>query len=80
MAREAITKQFNGSKYQCYLAGNSWRCPDAPINPEIPLQVQHNTGAHHWLPFRAGKANEFYCLYCFEIRKFKIHWDGGKKE
>jgi hypothetical protein len=65
-------RMVNNNDYQNYLLGNSWRCPDAPINPAIPLQVLHNTGSHHWLKFRDGKPGEFYCKYCFEIRKFKL--------
>lgn len=65
-----VGKVITNKSWQSYLDGNSWRCPDAPINPAILLQVQHNTGAHHWLEFHNGKRGEFYCRYCFEIRKF----------
>jgi len=65
------------SNYQKYLLGNSWRCPDAPLNPAIPLQVRYDTGAHHWLEFKAGKPGEFYCRHCFEIRKFDLYGRNG---
>lgn len=58
--------------YQHYLAGNSWHCPDAPINMDIPLQVKLNTGAHYWKEFHNDKKGEFYCRYCFEIRVFSL--------
>ena len=74
MGRKAMIKPKPANSYQQYLLGNSWHCTDAVINPAIPLQVSHNTGAHHWLEFKAGKPREFYCRYCFEIRKFKPSW------
>ena len=63
--------------WQQYLDSSCWQCPDAPINPAVELQVINNTGAHHWLKFAAGKNGEFYCRYCFIIRRFKKHLDGG---
>lgn len=79
--KEAGNKYINKEstiEYQQYLLGNSWHCPDAPINPAIALQVQHDTGAHHWLELNAEKPGKFYCKYCFEIRRFKMNWtDGG---
>ena len=78
MGREAM-RQVNEKQYQQYLIGDSWRCPDAPINPDFPLQVLYNTGSHHWIEFKAGKSGEFYCRYCFELRKFNLDWNGGKE-
>ena len=65
-------KPLNDKSYQHYLKSGIWKCPDAPINSDIPLQVAENSGAHYWLEFRGGKPNEFYCRYCYEIRKFKV--------
>ena len=75
MVGKVMTKRGRHNGYQQYLVGNSWRCPDAVINTEFELQVQHNTGAHYWLEFKDGKSGEFYCRYCFEIRKFKPSWE-----
>jgi len=79
MGRKAMINPKSANGYQQYLLGNSWRCPDATINPAIPLQVLHNTGTHRWLEFKAGKPGEFYCRYCFEIRKFQLYWNGKRE-
>ena len=65
-----VMKQTNNMDYEKYLLSKSWRCPDAPLNPAIELQVRYNTGSHYWKEFKAGKPGEFYCRYCFEVRKF----------
>ena len=63
------------NEYQRYLASDLWRCPDAIVNPDIPMQVKCNTGAHHWIGFKDGRTGEFYCHHCFVIRKFATNWN-----
>lgn len=60
-------------RYQRYLSGSSWCCPDAPIDPAIPLQVERGMGAHHWVELTGLNPNsgDFYCLYCHTVRKFR---------
>ena len=73
MGRKAIDKpKSQDYRLLKYLEGNSWHCPDAPINQDLPLQVERNTGAHHWIEFKDGEPGEFYCRHCFRIRKFRI--------
>jgi len=71
---EIMTKRPND--YQHYLAGGSWKCPAAPVNPNIPLQVKHNCGAHHWKELTQSEAlsGKFYCIHCFDVRQFPTNW------
>ena len=57
-----------------YLKSDVWKCKKAPVNPSIKLQVQHNTGAHHWVGIKEGDENAtlFYCRYCMSARKFPV--------
>jgi hypothetical protein len=63
-----------------YIEGDSWRCSEAPVNPECPQQVKHQVGAHYWAERWCGDklGKVFICKYCFEIRKFptKIYLGG----
>ena len=76
MVRKVITlPKFVGirdinAKYNRYLESRIWACPDAPINPEIELQVRHQTGAHYWKQLHSGGVRDFYCKYCFTIKHF----------
>lgn len=82
MVGEVMTKHpgsYHPRSYGGYLAGNSWHCPNAPINPDIPLQVQHNTGAHYWLPFPDG-SGRWYCKYCYTLRRFRNIKDGDDND
>ena len=74
LAAKKEPKPLNDDSCQNYLNSGSWKCPDAPINVNIPLQVASGSGAHYWLEFRGGQPGEFYCRYCYEVRKFKIRW------
>ena len=57
-----------------YVESGVWRCPKAPINPDIPLQVKAGCGAHHWVGRWFGEevGYAFYCVHCFDVRKFPI--------
>lgn len=72
MVRAAVGKQE--ARYRLYVESGSWKCPDAPINPDIPLQVKGNCGAHYWVPFHGGGLEDFYCKYCYTMRKFIVDW------
>lgn len=64
MGRKAMT-------HEEYLTSDAWKCPDAPVNPNIPLQVENNTGAHHWIEIKSGL---WYCKYCHDARRFPTDW------
>jgi len=70
MGRKA---RLTGDKY---VESGSWKCPAAPINPNIPLHVKHNCGAHYWreLNQTKGLRGYFYCIYCFDVRWFPTDW------
>ena len=57
-----------------YLESNSWRCPDAPIDPTVELQAINNTGAHHWIHLdgtpKIAESRHFQCKYCRDVKKF----------
>lgn len=63
-------KQEN--EYKRYLNGDNWKCPDAPIDWDLPLQAENGIGAHHWRKFGNGNNREFYCIHCFTIKEFEI--------
>jgi len=61
--------------YEEYLASDVWKCPKAPVNKDIPLQVLNNTGAHHWKEILWTKdgwrhTGLWYCKYCSDARKY----------
>jgi len=62
-----------------YINAGSWKCPKAVINPDFPIQVSQNVGAHHWIEMwfgdKVGKA--FICRYCFDVRKFPTSYKGS---
>ena len=58
------TKNVN---YEEYLEGNSWKCPEAPIDRKYPVQDKYDVGAHYW---KTLEGNKYYCKYCYEIRVF----------
>lgn len=65
-------QQSPEKRYKSYLNGDSWCCPDAPINKDLLLQVERNTGAHHWIELKTGEPGEFYCRYCYIMRRFRV--------
>lgn len=66
-----------------YLDSDIWKCVDAPVNPDIPLQALHNTGAHHWLEIQGnGKqfhTGLFYCKYCHDTKRMVTDWKEAKE-
>lgn len=65
--------------YKRYIREGKWKCLDAPINPDLPLNVQEQCGAHYWLELSnegRGAGGRFYCKYCLTIRRFRTTWDG----
>ena len=61
--------------YKDYLASDVWKCPMAPINPDIELQVANNTGAHYWWELRVGKLRgRFCCAYCYDVKEFATNY------
>ena len=62
--------------YDEYLKSDVWKCPKAPINPDIELQVANKTGAHHWIPLQ-GKLSEgtLCCIHCYDVRVFPLTWN-----
>ena len=69
-------KQDNLNSYE---RSTAWRCPNAPINPEIPLQVMFSTGAHYWVEkwFGESVGYAFVCKYCYDVRKFPRFTNSG---
>ena len=59
-------------EYKHYLESGVWKCPFAPVNTAIPLQVRENSGAHYWIGkwFGGDVGYAYYCKYCFDVRKF----------
>ena len=59
-----------------YIRSGQWKCPNAPINPNIPLQVENGCGAHHWVErwFGSKVGYAFLCKYCYDVRKFRTTW------
>lgn len=55
-----------------YLKSNVWKCDKSPVNKDIKLQVENNTGAHHWTGIKEGEkdATLFYCKYCMDTKRF----------
>lgn len=64
-------------EYENYLKSNRWKCDKAPIDPNIPLQVENNTGAHHWVCIETGAERKamFLCIHCFDVRKFVVVYE-----
>lgn len=49
-----------------YIKSGVWKCSESP------------TGAHHWVELRVGRlanTGHFYCIYCYDVKKFPIHWE-----
>ena len=61
-------------QYRAYLASDVWKCPAAPIDNQVPLQVECGTGAHYWLSrwFGDKLGQVFCCKYCYAIRRFEV--------
>ena len=53
---------------QRYIDSGVWKCPDAPIDPNVPLQVAEQCGAHYWIGMK-GDSGQSYCKYCYMTRK-----------
>ena len=62
-----------------YINSGSWKCPKAVVNPDFPAQVEHNTGAHHWVErwFGDKVGHAFICRYCFDVRRFTTNYKSG---
>ena len=62
-----------------YEASDVWRCPDAPIQPHIELQVKNGTGAHYWVQDSLTEkmiGNDYFqCRYCGDVRKYPGKWN-----
>ena len=59
-----------------YIESGSWKCVKAPINPDIVLQIQQDTGAHRWVEVQIDGLHTglFYCKYCFDAKEFPMDW------
>lgn len=76
MGRKTLT-------YQEYLDSDIWKCVDAPVNPDILLQLVNNTGAHYWVELQPNPNGTFHtgifiCRYCHSCRKFPADWNSHK--
>ena len=72
MARKTISQNLGTvhPKIQhAYVASGIWKCPEAPIDPAVALQVKEQSGAHYWVGLPEG--TDFYCKYCLAIKVFK---------
>jgi len=67
---------------KAYLESDVWRCPKAPINPDIGLQVTNQTGAHYWIQMdqteKLAGGHYFMCRYCNDITIFPIRFSRGE--
>ncbi|KKN53778.1 hypothetical protein LCGC14_0598710 [marine sediment metagenome] len=69
--------------YEGYLASDVWKCPKASINPDILLQVENNTGAHHWIEVQnidegIIHTGLYYCEYCYDTGKRPVYWEQAR--
>lgn len=57
-----------------YERSDVWRCPKAPINPDIELQALNQTGAHYWRQMdqteKLREGGYYRCCYCGDVKKF----------
>jgi hypothetical protein len=53
---------------RAYVNSGVWKCPEAPVDPTVPLQVATGSGAHHWVGMEDG-TGDFYCKWCYSIRR-----------
>ena len=59
--------------YSEYLESDVWKCPMAPVNPGIKLQVANNTGAHHWIELTEVKLRgTFCCIHCYDVKRLPV--------
>ncbi|KKN74212.1 hypothetical protein LCGC14_0392980 [marine sediment metagenome] len=68
-------------EHSSYLESDVWKCPDAPINPAISLQVSSGTGAHYWkgLSQFVHIVGYFRCIHCKEIRWYPSNYQQAIK-
>ena len=51
-----------------YVESGVWKCDKSP------------TGAHHWEELTSDNTRGlFYCIHCYDVKKFPITWEEAKK-
>jgi len=68
MAKRPVRERIHPKVDQQYIDSGTWKCSEAPINPDVPLQVAEHCGAHYWIRIN-DESGEFYCKYCYGVRK-----------
>lgn len=76
-SEDSIAAQHNR-----YVRSGMWRCPKAPIDQTVALQVAEQTGAHYWTMKNFGGkiGTAWVCIHCYDVRQFEVKTTGRRRE